>query len=127
MNAFINYQVNAELITDERGSFISLQQKDNGEDLSTVNLHPWQLRAACEHFEIIASDEGSANSIASLERRLMGLRDRIETLRDYLCKNSDHKDVHLSVGATYATATLEIANEFCMDLREHAGGLPTEG
>jgi hypothetical protein len=116
MTAFTNYQVNAELLTDEKGSYISLEQKNDYEDPPTVYLHPWQLRATCEHFGIIASEQGSANSIASLERLLMTLRDRIETLHDYLCNNSDHKHADLTVELTYATATIDIANEFCHDL-----------
>lgn len=118
MTEFTNYQVNVELIADEKGSFISLEQQNSYEDPATVYLHPWQLRAACEHFGIIASDHGAAKSIALLERRLMALRDRVEALHGYLLKHPDP-----ILGVAYATATLHIANEFCIDLEKP--GIPS--
>ncbi len=52
-------------------------------------VHPWQLRAVCEQFGLIANDEQSAKTIAMLTRRLLVLRDRVDHLAHWLANHSD--------------------------------------
>ena len=112
-----HHELTAEWVADNQGRAILLTQpSDNYDDPREVLIHPWQLRAVCEQFGIIASDPQAAKTIATLTRRLHLLRDRIERLHEYLLNHSDHKHADLSYELTYATATTEIAEEFCAEL-----------
>lgn len=112
-----HHELTAEWVDDNRGRAIMLTQPaDNYDDPGTVLLHPWQLRAVCEQFGIIATDPQAATTIATLIRRLHLLRDRIGRLHEYLLNYSDHEHADLSYELTYATATAEIADEFCAEL-----------
>jgi hypothetical protein len=112
-----HHEMTAEWVNDSRGRAIMLTQPaDNYDDPGSVLVHPWQLRAVCEQFGIIASDPQAAKTIATLTRRLHLLRDRIARLHDYLLNHSDHKHADLSYELTYATATAELADEFCCEL-----------
>lgn len=53
------------------------QQEDGYNEQNTVLVHPWQLRAVCEQFGIIASDPQAAKAIATLQRRMKALHVRI--------------------------------------------------
>lgn len=112
-----HHELTAEWISDNRGRAILLTQPaDNYDDPGSVLVHPWQLRAVCEQFGIIAADPQTAKTITTLTRRLNLLHDRIDTLHDYLLNHSDHKHADLSYELTYATATADIADEFVADL-----------
>lgn len=109
-----HHELTAEWVNDKQGRAIMLTQPaDNYEEPDTVLIHPWQLRAVCEQFGIIASDPQAEKTIAVLKRRLMALRDRVDFLHNYLVNHSDHKHADLNFEVTYATATIDIANEFC--------------
>ncbi len=112
-----HHELTAEWVDDQKGRAIMLtQQVDNYDAPAEVLMHPWQLRAVCERFGIIASDPQAAKTIATLTRRLLVLRDRIDRLNDYLLNHSDHKHADLTYELTYSTATAEIAAEFCAEL-----------
>ena len=112
-----HHELTAEWVDDNRGRAILLTQPaDNYDDPGTVLMHPWQLRAVCEQFGIIASDPQAAKTITTLTRRLNLLRDRIDFLADYLANHSDSKHADLSYEQTYATATADIAAEYCAEL-----------
>ena len=112
-----HHELTAEWVDDNRGRAIMLTQPaDNYDDPGSVLVHPWQLRAVCEQFGIIASDRQAARTIAILTRRLHLLRVRIDRLHDYLLNHSDHKHAALSYELPYATATAELADEFCAEL-----------
>ena len=112
-----HHELTAEWVDDNKGRAIMLTQPaDNYDDPGTVLIHPWQLRAVCEQFGIIASDPQAAKTIAMLTRRLHLLRDRIDYLADWLVNHSDHKHADLSYELTYARATADIAAEFCAEL-----------
>jgi hypothetical protein len=108
--------VTAEFLNDEQGPLISLTQQEGYEDPCTVHLHPFQLQSILAEFGVINTDKYADKTIAKLERRLMVLRDRIEALHDNLCNNSN-----LTWVATHATATMDIAKEFCHDLNAPHG------
>lgn len=114
-----HHELTAEWVDDNKGRAILLTQPaDNYDDPGSVLLHPWQLRAVCEQFGIIASDPQAARTITTLTRRLHLLRDRIDRLHDYLLNHSDHKHADLSYELTYATACIDLANEFCAELED---------
>ena len=108
----------AEQINDAQGPAIMLTQQGEYSEPSTVLVHPWQLRAVCEEFGIIASDTQAEKTIAMLTRRLLALRDRIDRLHNYLVNHSDHKHADLSYEVTYATASIDLADEFCAELED---------
>jgi hypothetical protein len=116
-----HHELTAEWVDDNRGPAILLSQASMGYDEpSGVLVHPWQLRAVCDQFGLIARDAQAERTIATLTRRLHMLRDRIDFLQDYLVNYSDHKHADLTYEVTYATACIDLADEFCADLTEES-------
>jgi hypothetical protein len=118
MQNITHCHVNAEILNDDQGPLISLTQQEGYEDPCTVHLHPFQLKSILAQFGVITADQDAEKTIATLERRLLVLRDSVEGLRD-LCNNSD-----LTLVAAHVTGTLVIANEFCHGLDAPVCGLP---
>lgn len=113
-----HHHLAAEEVNDNSGPAIMLTQQEGIEDPHVVLIHPWQLRAICEQFGIIASDTVAEKTIVTLKRRMHLLRDRIENLHNYLTNHSDHRHADLSYEVTYATACIDLADEFCADLED---------
>lgn len=110
--------VTIELMAGTTGGLILLEQ-DSGGNTDRVAIHPIHLRYMAEKFGLVAtSDPTAAKTIAMLTRRLLLLRDRIDALADWLANHSDHKHADLSYELTYATATADIADEFCAELAD---------
>jgi len=109
---FKHYDLTAERTGDE----ITLTQQTDYSEPDIVTLHPWQLRAVCEEFGLIASDPTTAKHIATLERRLLVLADRVGHLADYLITQSVSQHADLSYEQTYAEATADLASEFVAEL-----------
>ena len=65
-----HHHLTAEQVNDEHGTAIMLTQQDGIEEPQSVLVHPFQLRAVCEQFGIIASDTRAAKTIATLQRRI---------------------------------------------------------
>ena len=116
MTAFTNHHLTAEHVNNKSGSAVMLTQQEGIEDAETIIIHPWQLVAACQHLGLTASDPKAAKDIATLQRRMLALRDRIDHLAEYLALHSDSRHADLSYEQTYATATADIAEEFCAEL-----------
>ena len=111
-----HHHLTAELVHDECGTAIMLTQQEDGyNEPSTVLVHPFQLRAVCEQFGIITSDPQAAKTIATLQRRMVGLRERIDDLADWMAKHSDHRHADLSYETTQLDALLDLAGEWCAD------------
>ena len=111
-----HHHLTAELVHDECGTAIMLTQQEDGyNEPSTVLVHPFQLRAVCEQFGIIASDPQAAKTIATLQRRMVGLRERIDDLADWMAKHSDHAHADLSYETTQLRALQDLAGEWCAD------------
>lgn len=115
-----------EFMQDGQGDGLILLESDNGGNVDRVAIHPIHLRYMAEKCGLIAtSDPQAQRTIAMLTRRLHLLRDRIDHLGEWLSKHSDHLHADLSYECTYATATADIADEFCADLdRPHLATLP---
>ena len=118
-NSLTHHLLTAEWVNDNQGKAIMLTQPaDNYDEPGTVLIHPWQLRAVCEQFGIIASDPQAAKTIATLTRRLLVLNERVDHLADYLADYSDSKHTDLTYAQSYARATADIAAEFCAELMD---------
>lgn len=114
-----HHELIAEWIDDKQGRAIMLTQPaDNFDDPGTVLVHPWQLRAVCEQFGIIASDPMTAKTIATLQRRMVNLRDRIESLADWMARHSDHQHADLTYETTQLQALQDLAREWCHDFED---------
>lgn len=116
-----HHHLTAERVNDEHGTAIMLTQQDGIEEMQTILLHPWQLRAVCEQFGILTSDRQAEKTIATLQRRMVGLRDRIDNLADWMANHSDHAHADLSYETTQLRALQDLAGEWCADFEE---GLP---
>lgn len=112
MQEFLHHQFSVKAIDDTHGPAIMLEQQEGIEDTAVIVVHPWQLRAACEHLGIIANDPQAERTISTLQRRITALANRIDFLADYLANHSDSRNADLSFEQTYARATADIAAEF---------------
>lgn len=130
MNRITHHALTAEWANDESGEAIVLTQLTNeAGGPNTIVLHPSQLRAVGEKFGLLTADRAAAQYIATLERRLQAVRDRVEFLDNWLRNHSDHRNADLSYECAYSGATLDVADEFCFDidvadLRANAGTAP---
>lgn len=121
-----HHELVAEWVNDNQGRAILLTQRDDSlAEPCAVLVHPWQLRAVCEQFGIVASDQQAAKTIATLTRRMIALRDRIDQLADWMARHSDHKHADLTYEMTQLQALQDLACEWCHDFEgDGAGGLP---
>jgi len=106
-----------EFMDDGTGDGLILLESDCSGNVDRVAIHPVHLRYMAEKCGLVAtSDPQAQRTIAMLTRRLNLLRDRIDHLGSWLANHSDHAHADLSYECTYATATADIAAEFCADL-----------
>jgi len=111
-----HHELTAEWVNDNCGRAILLTQSDDSlDEPCSVLVHPWQLRAVCEQFGIVASDQQAAKTIATLMRRMAGLRDRVDHLADWMTQHSDHKHADLTYETTQLQAMQDLAREWCRD------------
>jgi hypothetical protein len=114
-------ELTIETADDEKGHLIILTQNNCG-NAESVAIHTLHLRYMAEKFGLIeTSDLQAYKTIATLKRRLTALHGRIEHLQGFLANHSDHRHADLSYEMTYATATLDIADEFCAEFEEADG------
>ena len=107
----------AEAITDKNGPAILIEQQCGFDEPISVILHPWQIRAICEHFGLLASDESAAKSIRTLQRRLLALNERILDLQSYMATCSDHKNADLMVEMVRLNALADLSGEWCAEMQ----------
>jgi hypothetical protein len=110
-----HHYLKAEWMNDEHGPGILLTQQGDFSEPNTVLMHPWQLRALCEHFGLMEADPQAAKTIATLQRRMLALRDRIDALGDYMTNFSDHKHADLTHELNTVNLLAELAGEWCAD------------
>ena len=108
----------AEAITDKNGHAILIEQQCGFNEPLSVILHPWQIRAICEHFELLATDESAAKSIRMLQRRLLALNERILDLQSYMATCSDHKNSDLMVEMERLNALADLSGEWCAEMQD---------
>ena len=108
----------AEAITDKNGPAILIEQQCGFDEPLSVILHTWQIRAICEHFGLLASDESAAKSIRTLQRRLLALNERILDLQSYMATCSDHKNADLMVEMVRLNALADLSGEWCAEMQD---------
>ena len=101
-----------------------LTQQERIADAETIIIRPWQLVAACQHLGLTASDPKAAQDIATLQRRMLALRDLIDNLADWMEKFSDHKHADLTYEMTQLHALQDLTCEWCHDLDDNATDTP---
>lgn len=119
-----HHHLSAEQVDDEHGTAIMRTQQDGIEEPHSVLVHPWQLRAVCEEFGIVASDEQAAKTIRTLQRRMKGLLGRIEHLAEWMTNHSDQRHADLTYEITLLQVLQDLASEWCGDFPDN---LRTEG
>jgi hypothetical protein len=126
MTAYTNHHLTAEHVNDKSGPAVMLTQQEGIEDAETIIIHPWQLVAACQHLGLIETSDATAQkTIATSQRRMLALRDRIDNLVDWMEKFSDHKHADLTYEMTQLHALQELAFEWCYDLDDNASATAT--
>jgi hypothetical protein len=116
-----HHELTAEWIDDNQGRSIMLTQpSDNYDEPVALLVHPWQLRAVCENFGLVAGDATTQKTIATLSRRLLLLNSRIKHLDNWLLTLSDSKHADLNYEIGYSSGTADMASEFCADLLDVA-------
>jgi hypothetical protein len=114
-----HHELTAEWVDDSQGRAILLTQNDGGgyNEAPTIIIHPWQLRAVCEQFDLMtASDPQAAKTIETLTRRLHLLTHRINHLDHWLLNHSDSEHADLTYEWAYSGGTVDLADEFCAEL-----------
>jgi hypothetical protein len=96
---------------------LQLSQRDGPLPQVDIWIGAGQLRDICEQLGIVR-DPQSIRTIARLQRRMMGLHERIEALADWMARHSDHKHADLSFETTQLHALLDLATEWCEDFAE---------
>jgi hypothetical protein len=105
-----------EFMDEKQGGLILLEQATSG-NIDRVAVHPIHLRYMAEKTGLVeTSDPQAMRTIARIKRHLLALNARVGYLAYYLTNHSDHKHANLNYEQTYAVATADIANEFCMEL-----------
>ena len=107
-----------DLAFEVEGENIQLEQDAGCGEVNRITLHRTQVALLAEQMGVVRAplDAEAAQTIATMTRRLNVLRDRIDHMAHWLANHSDSRHADLSYEQTYATATADIANEFCHDL-----------
>ena len=104
-------------LTDGMGDGLILFEQDSSGNIDRVAIHPVQLRYMAEKMGLMESSAPQTQkTIATLTRRLLVLRERTDHMAYWLANHSDSKHADLLYEQTYATATADIADEFCAEL-----------
>lgn len=119
-----HHHLRVEWLNDKHGPAIMLTQQDGYDEANEVMVHPWQLRALCEHFGLVTADPQAAKTIATLQRRMLALRDRIDALGDYMTNFSDHKHADLSHELNTVNLLADLADEWCADFQDATAAHP---
>lgn len=110
-------ELKIEFMADGQGDGLILLEQDGCGNVDRVAIHPIHLRYMAEKMGLIETSDPTAHkTIATLTRRMNLLRDRIDHLADWLANHSDSKHADLTYEQTYARATADIADEFCVEL-----------
>ena len=118
-------ELKIEMMDDGQGDGMILLEQDSCGNIDRVAIHPIHLRYMAEKMGLVeSSDPTAAKTIATLQRRMVALRDRIESLADWMARYSDHKHADLSHETTLLHAMADLAREWCHDFEESEGAAP---
>lgn len=109
-------QVDIELMANGN---VRLTDKTDFSVDHSVDLHPIHLRLIAEKLglvrQISASEADALRMVATLRRRMLVLKRRIDHLGSFLALHSDTAHADLTYEQDYAIATAEICDEFVAD------------
>ncbi len=115
MNATTERIPELKIEHDPETNTLMLEQEWSG-NVDRIELHPLHVRLMAEKIGLLSPrDNGYHPSAATLTRRLLVLRERINHLAKHLALYSDHDHADLDYETDYANATSDIAIEFCAD------------
>lgn len=119
----VHHAVKAEWVEDANGPAVLLTQDDGGlgGEPHAVLLHPWQVHSLCTQFGIGADSEDGEREIAALRRRMVVLRDRIDSLLTYMRDHSETRHADLSFELVNLVALSDLAEEWCADFEQPEG------
>ena len=118
-------ELKIEMMDDGQGDGLIFLEQDSCGNIDRVAIHPIHLRYMAEKMGLVeSSDPTAAKTIATLQRRMVALRDRIESLADWMARYSDHKHADLSHETTQLDAMADLAREWCHDFEESARAAP---
>ena len=119
-------ELKIEMMADGTGDGLILLEQDSCGNIDRVAIHPIHLRYMAEKMGLVeTSDPQAQKTIAMLTRRMVALRDRMESLADWMAQYSDHKHADLSYETTQLNAMADLACEWCYDLDDNAPAAPT--
>ena len=112
-------ELKIEMLNDGQGDGLILLEQDSGGNIDRVAIHPIHLRYMAEKMGLLESSDPTAlKTITTLQRRMTALRDRIESLSDWMAQFSDHRHADLSHETTQLDAMADLAREWCRDFDE---------
>ena len=118
-------ELKIEMMDDGQGDGMILLEQDSCGNIDRVAIHPIHLRYMAEKMGLVeSSDPTAAKTIATLQRRMLALRDRIESLADWMARYSDHKHADPSHETTLLHAMADLAREWCHDFEESERAAP---
>lgn len=123
---FFQYHLKTEAVSDQYGAAVMLTQQDGIDDPVTILVHPWQLRAACEHLGILQTDPEASRQLSRLMRRIRVLAARVGQLNDRLRSYAETEAASLMAELPYAQATADLAAEFLADLESADAAEPEQ-
>lgn len=117
INQITQHALTIEWMKEKNNFLIKMTQREGVDKLQTVLLHPSQLISACRDLGLITGDGLDKQVIRRLQRQIETLRYRTDSLFTYLQEKSEQKEPDLTWEMLYCMATLDIADEFFLDIQ----------
>jgi hypothetical protein len=105
-----------DLAWSVEGDSVEVEQGAGFGDVASVTIHKSQLRLLAAEMGLMHGDLNAWQRVATLERRLCVLRDRIATLDGYLHEDLARDQADLPHLCTFSDGTFTLADEWCADL-----------
>ena len=109
------YDLNIETLDD---GTIRLEQRDYCGETVIVDLHPQQVQHIANGLSVVthqAQPNGTAERIATLERRMCWMRDRFEECYAALPSDMYERCPEAFEFDAWLTASIDVSGEFCAD------------
>ena len=108
------------------GLILLEQEADLEGNVDRIALHPVHIRLLAEKAGLISKTNVNAKAtIATLSRRLLLLKERIDFLEDFLTNYSDHAHADLSYEVVLIAVLSDLAEEFCHGLEPSSENMAT--
>jgi hypothetical protein len=100
------------------GNCINIEQDAGFGEVNRVSLHPIHLRLLATEAGLMKGDEDAWRRVEALERRLLRLRNRVETLDQWIAEDvgKEAPDLAMALHSAFSEATLAMLDEWCSDV-----------